>query len=106
MTGICIVPGTRVWDRKIVSIKLGWVLIAESLFLLIISIEEFALVAFSISIVFFARRGKKFGQKCTSLLHTYILVKNKHIAVLQFEKIDLNKSSIGILPEGAKLCLI
>ena len=71
MTGIYIVPGwilTRVWDRKIVSFKLGWVLIAESLFLLILSIEEFALVAFFISIVF-CQKGQKLAK---SVLACYI----------------------------------
>ena len=86
MTGIYIVPGrilTRVWDRKIVSFELDWVLIAESLFLLILSIEEFALVAYSISISDFLPKGAKVGQKCNSLLHTYFLGHNKHIARLQ-----------------------
>ena len=37
-------------------------------------------IAFSISIEIFAKRGKKIGQKRTSLLHTYFLVK---ISILQ-----------------------
>ena len=83
MTGIYIVPGrilTRVWDRKIVSFKLGWVLIAESLFCLILSIGEFALVAFSISIVIFCQKGQKLAK---SVLACYIHILWSKISILQ-----------------------
>ena len=45
-------------------------------------------VAFSISIEIFCQKGQKFGQKRTSLLHTFFGQNEHTLQWLQFEKID------------------